>query len=90
MMKWTNLLSTKRYGVEGTGMGGREESPFLLDLDRITFSSFFRSLQDKTQVHPLSEGARVRSRLTHSIEVASVGRSLGFGVGRHSRSYHTA
>jgi len=82
MMNWNDLLSTGRIGVEGVGAAGREESPFLLDLDRITFSSFFRRLQDKTQVHPLSEGGRVRSRLTHSIEVASVGRSLGFGVGR--------
>jgi len=82
MMNWHDLLSTKRIGVKGDGTAGREESPFLLDLDRITFSSFFRRLQDKTQVHPLSVGGRVRSRLTHSIEVASVGRSLGFGVGR--------
>ncbi|WP_135075420.1 deoxyguanosinetriphosphate triphosphohydrolase [Terasakiella sp. SH-1] len=82
MMNWKDLLSSGRIGVSGASAGGREESPFLLDLDRITFSSFFRRLQDKTQVHPLSEGARVRSRLTHSIEVASVGRSLGFGVGR--------
>lgn len=82
MMNWTDLLSTKRIGVKKDTATGREESPFLLDLDRITFSSFFRRLQDKTQVHPLSVGGRVRSRLTHSIEVASVGRSLGFGVGR--------
>ncbi|SCA58297.1 Deoxyguanosinetriphosphate triphosphohydrolase-like protein [Candidatus Terasakiella magnetica] len=82
MMNWTDLLCTGRIGVKGEAMVGREESPFLLDLDRITFSSFFRRLQDKTQVHPLSEGGRVRSRLTHSVEVASVGRSLGFGVGR--------
>jgi dGTPase len=82
MMNWKQLLSTKRIGVKTEGATGREESPFLLDLDRITFSSFFRRLQDKTQVHPLSVGGRVRSRLTHSIEVASVGRSLGFGVGR--------
>ncbi|WP_084149136.1 deoxyguanosinetriphosphate triphosphohydrolase [Terasakiella pusilla] len=82
MMKWHDLLSTKRVGEAANAPTGREESPFLLDLDRITFSSFFRRLQDKTQVHPLSVGGRVRSRLTHSIEVASVGRSLGFGVGR--------
>ncbi|MDV7338330.1 dNTP triphosphohydrolase [Terasakiella sp. A23] len=82
MMNWHDLLSTKRIGDKEGKAPGREESPFLLDLDRITFSSFFRRLQDKTQVHPLSEGGRVRSRLTHSIEVASVGRSLGFGVGR--------
>lgn len=82
MMNWADLLSTGRIGIKGDAPFGREESPFLLDLDRITFSSFFRRLQDKTQVHPLSVGARVRSRLTHSIEVASVGRSLGFGVGR--------
>lgn len=82
MMNWTDLLSTGRIGVKGNAAVGREESPFLLDLDRITFSSIFRRLQDKTQVHPLSVGGRVRSRLTHSIEVASVGRSLGFGVGQ--------
>jgi len=82
MMNWTDLLSTGRVGVDGEAPVGRAESPFLLDLDRITFSSFFRRLQDKTQVHPLSVGARVRSRLTHSVEVASVGRSLGFGVGQ--------
>jgi len=82
MMNWTDLLSTGRVGMDGEAPVGRAESPFLLDLDRITFSSFFRRLQDKTQVHPLSVGARVRSRLTHSVEVASVGRSLGFGVGQ--------
>lgn len=82
IMNWHDLLSTKRWGAAQSGTSGREESPFLLDLDRITFSSYFRRLQDKTQVHPLSEGGRVRSRLTHSIEVASVGRSLGFGVGQ--------
>ena len=82
MMNWAQLLSAARIGVKSDKAPGREESPFLLDLDRITFSSFFRRLQDKTQVHPLSEGGRVRSRLTHSVEVASVGRSLGFGVGQ--------
>ncbi|WP_417832648.1 deoxyguanosinetriphosphate triphosphohydrolase [Terasakiella sp.] len=82
MMNWADLLSTSRIGMDEDAPAGREESPFLLDLDRITFSSFFRRLQDKTQVHPLSVGGRVRSRLTHSVEVASVGRSLGFGVGR--------
>lgn len=81
-MTWQALLSATRYGEGSAQAEGREESPFLLDLDRISFSSFFRRLQDKTQVHPLSQGARVRSRLTHSIEVASVGRSLGFAVGR--------
>jgi len=85
-MTWHALLSANRVGeaVENSSMG-REESPYLLDLDRISFSSFFRRLQDKTQVHPLSQGARVRSRLTHSIEVASVGRSLGFAVGKRLR-----
>ncbi len=82
MMNWTDLLSTKRVAQKADSGAVRQESPFLVDLDRITFSGFFRRLQDKTQVHPLSEGGRVRSRLTHSIEVASVGRSLGFGVGR--------
>ncbi|MDB4988406.1 MAG: deoxyguanosinetriphosphate triphosphohydrolase, partial [Myxococcaceae bacterium] len=55
-------------------------SPFQQDADLVVFSASFRRLQDKTQVQPLAEGGRVRSRLTHSIEVASVGRSLGSAV----------
>ncbi|MCF8465844.1 MAG: deoxyguanosinetriphosphate triphosphohydrolase, partial [Sneathiella sp.] len=57
-------------------------SPFHKDQDRIVFSSAFRRLQDKTQVHTLAESDYVRTRLTHSMEVASVGRSLGANAGQ--------
>jgi len=55
---------------------------FFKDWDRIVFCSAFRRLQDKTQVHPLAQTDYVRTRLTHSLEVASVGRSLGMLAGR--------
>src|SRR5687767_13662915 len=61
-------------------------SPFQQDADLVVFSAAFRRLQDKTQVQPLSEGGRVRTRLTHSIEVASVGRSLGSAVAHGLRT----
>lgn len=77
-MDWTKLLSTKRLGRPGQ----REILPpprteFTRDYDRIIFSSAFRRLQDKTQAFPLAKSDYVRTRLTHSLEVASVGRSLG-------------
>jgi dGTPase len=58
-----------------------QRSPFIVDSDRIVFSSAFRRLQDKTQVFPLADNDYVRTRLTHSLEVASVARSLGMRVG---------
>ncbi|RKQ50825.1 dGTPase [Roseivirga pacifica] len=57
-------------------------SPFDRDFDRIIFSHPFRRLQDKTQVHPLPEHDFVHNRLTHSLEVSSVGRSLGRAAGQ--------
>src|SRR3546814_13967457 len=56
-------------------------NPFQKDWDRVVFCSAFRRLQDKTQVHSLPESDYVRNRLTHSLEVSSVGRSLGAQVG---------
>src|SRR5690606_27096524 len=61
--------------------GGPSRSAFEQDYDRIVFSHPFRRLQDKTQVHPLPEHDFVHTRLTHSLEVSSVGRSLGKKVG---------
>lgn len=55
--------------------------PFLIDHDRVYFSRPFRRLQQKTQVHPMPHNIHVRNRLVHTIEVASVGRSLGYSVG---------
>lgn len=78
-MNWENLLSTKRLGMEGWASSGNAEdrTQFQRDYDRIIFSSPFRRMQNKTQVFPLPEHIFVHNRLTHSLEVASVGRSLG-------------
>ncbi|MCG8491291.1 MAG: deoxyguanosinetriphosphate triphosphohydrolase [Sneathiellales bacterium] len=82
MMDWNKLLSTKRHSQELVEPISAARSPFHKDQDRIVFSSAFRRLQDKTQVHSLIESDYVRTRLTHSMEVASVGRSLGANAGQ--------
>ena len=77
MMKWDRLICEKRFGLEdydGTKRGFR--SDFQRDYDRLVFSSPFRRLQNKTQVFPLPGSIFVHNRLTHSMEVACVGRSL--------------
>lgn len=78
-MVWEKLLSAKRWGNEDRFIGNQKESrsEFQRDYDRIIFSSPFRRLQNKTQVFPLPGSVFVHNRLTHSLEVASVGRSLG-------------
>lgn len=78
-MDWNKLLSTQRLGNEGYQSANSHEdrSQFQRDYDRIIFSSPFRRMQNKTQVFPLPEHIFVHNRLTHSLEVASVGRSLG-------------
>ncbi len=76
-MRWSRLVSDKRFGLEhyhDPKRGNRSE--FQRDFDRLVFSSPFRRLQNKTQVFPLPGSVFVHNRLTHSIEVASVGRSL--------------
>ncbi len=83
-MNWEKLLSLKRFG--DTQKRERKDQDeirlgFEVDYDRIIFSSEFRSLQDKTQVVPLSNEDFVHTRLTHSLEVSVVGRSLGRKVG---------
>ena len=79
-MDWKILLGEQRLcRPDAESQSGR--SPFQQDLDRVVFSSAFRRLAHKTQVHPLSANDHVHTRLTHSIEVASVGRSLGTVVG---------
>lgn len=77
-MNWDKLLSAKRLGLENREFINNEEirSQFQRDYDRIIFSSPFRRLQNKTQVFPLPGSVFVHNRLTHSLEVASVGRSL--------------
>ncbi len=73
-------MSAQRPGSKG-GPGTESRSAFEQDYDRIIFSHPFRRLQDKTQVHPLPEEDFVHTRLTHSLEVSSVGRSLGKRIG---------
>jgi dGTPase len=79
IMNWEKLISAKRLGMEDwtTASGKEDRSQFQRDYDRIIFSSPFRRMQNKTQVFPLPEHIFVHNRLTHSLEVASVGRSLG-------------
>ncbi|MCW5729171.1 MAG: deoxyguanosinetriphosphate triphosphohydrolase [Alphaproteobacteria bacterium] len=81
MMDWRRLFSTRRFGHSGNEEPKPVRSAFQKDWDRVVFSSAFRRLQDKTQVHSLPESDYVRTRLTHSLEASSVGRSLGAGVG---------
>ncbi len=79
-LNWKQLLSSYRQNQQ-TGAGEPSRSAFEQDFDRIIFSHPFRKLQDKTQVHPLPEHDFVHTRLTHSLEVSSVGRSIGKRVG---------
>jgi dGTPase len=84
-MNWEQLLSLKRQGDSGKRLRIEQDETrlgFEVDYDRIIFSSAFRSLQDKTQVIPLSKTDFVHTRLTHSLEVSVVGRSLGRLVGQ--------
>ncbi|QXP71524.1 deoxyguanosinetriphosphate triphosphohydrolase [Polaribacter sp. R2A056_3_33] len=84
-MNWEQLLSLKRFGdTQKRPRATQDETRlgFDVDFDRIIFSSAFRSLQDKTQVIPLSETDFVHTRLTHSLEVSVVGRTLGRRVGK--------
>jgi len=78
-MDWDQLFSVKRLGLEGWRPGDpvNDRSQFQRDYDRIIFSSPFRRMQNKTQVFPLPDHIFVHNRLTHSLEVASVGRSFG-------------
>ncbi len=79
-MNWEHIFTTQRIGQDKESPGPR--SGFQRDFDRLIFSSAFRRLQNKTQVFPLPGSTFVHNRLTHSLEVASVGRSLGSIVGQ--------
>ncbi|AXT18846.1 deoxyguanosinetriphosphate triphosphohydrolase [Flavobacteriaceae bacterium AU392] len=84
-MNWEQLLSLKRFGDTNKRLRKEQDETrlgFEVDYDRIIFSSEFRSLQDKTQVIPLSQTDFVHTRLTHSLEVSVVARSLGRRVGQ--------
>ena len=77
-MNWKQLLSNKRFGMEELHYLKKDDrSEFQRDYDRLIFSAPFRRLQNKTQVFPLPGSIFVHNRLTHSLEVSCVGRSLG-------------
>lgn len=91
-MHWPQLLSTKRFRLKDGEIAPVSRQPvqentdalrtdFHIDHDRVVFSGAFRRLGRKTQVHPLAKHDHTHNRLTHSVEVASVGRSLGNRVG---------
>ncbi len=86
-MNWQTLLNytrlNKEHKVDPHVIKNKTRSEFEVDFDRIVFSYPFRRLQDKTQVVPLPEHDFVHTRLTHSLEVSSVGRSLGKMAGSH-------
>ena len=82
-MDWRNLISAKRFGMEEFHEERQENrSEFQRDYDRLVFSAPFRRLQNKTQVFPLPGSIFVHNRLTHSLEVSCVGRSLGNDVSK--------
>ncbi|MEW8631000.1 MAG: deoxyguanosinetriphosphate triphosphohydrolase [Candidatus Thiodiazotropha sp.] len=87
-MNWSQLLSHKRLGSRESSTDSTTRTDFQRDLDRIVFSSAFRRMQDKTQIFPLSKIDYVRTRLTHSLESSSVGRSLGTLVGEQIIARH--
>lgn len=80
-MRWHQLLSSERHSHTALEPHELGRSHFHKDYDRIVFSNAFRRLSGKTQVHPLSLNDHVHTRLIHSVEVGSVGRSLGLKVG---------
>jgi dGTPase len=82
MMNWNQLLAFKRLGDAREHPYDPARPPWQFDYDRIIFSSAFRRMQDKTQVFPLSGSDYVRTRLTHSLEVSTVAKSLGTAAGQ--------
>ncbi|HWX50334.1 MAG TPA: dNTP triphosphohydrolase [Roseomonas sp.] len=84
-MDWAALFNTGRFPAS-PARPNPNRNPFQIDQDRIVFSRPFRRLQQKTQVHPMVANAHVRNRLLHTLEVASVGRSIGFAVGSELRT----
>ena len=80
-MNWQQLISNKRFGLEQIHEFRKDDrSEFQRDYDRLIFSAPFRRLQNKTQVFPLPGSVFVHNRLTHSLEVSCVGRSLGTSI----------
>ena len=89
MMNWQQLISNKRLGQEHRHPERHDDrTEFKRDYDRLIFSAPFRRLQNKTQVFPLPGSVFVHNRLTHSLEVASVGMSLGNDVAQQLIKCH--
>lgn len=88
-MEWNRLLSTKRArgSYPPTHKSTDLRSEFEKDYHRIIGSASFRRLQDKTQVFPLDQSDFIRTRLTHSLEVSSLGKSLGQNIGENILKY---
>ena len=88
-MDWHHLISNKRLGQEDRHVQRHDDrSEFKRDSDRLLFSAPFRRLQNKTQVFPLPGSIFVHTRLTHSLEVSSVGMSLGNDIARRLTDKH--
>lgn len=89
-MKWQELYSAQRSKASPMAKANQDtvRTSFIRDYDRLIFSTAFRRLQNKTQVFPLPGAVFVHNRLTHSLEVASVGRSLGKAVGEQIAQRH--
>lgn len=89
-MLWEQLITSLRFGQEHYQRSANTDvrSEFQRDFDRLIFSAPFRRLQNKTQVFPLPGSVFVHNRLTHSLEVSCVGRSLSDGVGEVLKSRH--
>lgn len=89
-MDWRRLTTNKRYGLEERYDSAFKEdrTQFQRDFDRLIFSAPFRRMQNKTQVFPLPGSVFVHNRLTHSLEVSSVGRSLGLDTGHELMERH--
>ena len=88
-MDWIRLISNKRLGMEQMHQTHRDDrTEFQRDFDRLIFSAPFRRLQNKTQVFPLPGSVFVHNRLTHSLEVSCVGRSLGENVAKALTTLH--
>lgn len=85
-MEWSRLVSGNRLGLPRPYPQEVGRTVYQRDYDAIVFSSSFRRLQDKAQVFPLSKSDYVRTRLTHSLEVSCVGRSLGQMVGEYLKA----
>lgn len=90
-MNWKQLISNRRFGMEELHEARKDDrTEFQRDYDRLIFSAPFRRLQNKTQVFPLPGSVFVHNRLTHSLEVSCVGRSLGNDVASQLLKKHPA